>query len=496
MRRAPLVAAACLLQACTLGPDYSRPPVELPARHHGEAVSATPAGERTLADTEWSAIFNDPTLTRLVTQALDRNFDLRIATERILQARALYFRTRADQYPTADASVGGVATRASRAGAAGDAPPGADREVTYVEAGIGAGWEIDVWGRLRRLTEAARADYAATVEARHAVLTTLVGDVIEGYLALRALDLALDIATRTSEVAADSLRLTETRYARGVGTALDVRQAAQLAHTARGRLAGLERERAQAENALRLLLGEHPGEVPRGMPLESLQGPTEIPAGLPSVLLERRPDIRRAEQELIAANARIGAAKAAYFPRISLTGFLGVQSRALGDLLSGPAGTWTAAGTALAPIFDGGRRKANVRYAEAVQRELVVNYQRVIYGALREVADALAAVRRTEEERGEQALLVEALRDTARLSTQRYEGGIDTYLQVLDARRQLFEGELQLARLRQRELASVVQLYRALGGGWSASDAGDGSTTDATVPPPARSGSGEGEQSW
>jgi multidrug efflux system outer membrane protein len=300
------------------------------------------------------------------------------------------------------------------------------------------------------------------------VVTTLIGDVMETYLALRALDLELDIARRTGEVAAEGLRLTRSRQERGIATALDVRQAEQLLHIARGEIASAERAIAQTENALSLLLGRHPGEIARGRSLEALSAPAAVPAGLPSMLLERRPDIRQAEQELIAANAQIGAARAEYFPRISLTGFLGVQSRSLSDLLTGGAGLWSAGLGAAAPIFNAGRTGANVRFAEAVQRELVVNYQRTIYTALREVADALAGYRKTVEQRAEQERLVEALDASVRLSMQRYEGGIDSYLQVLDARRGLFQGELQLARLRQQELASIVQLYRALGGGWDA----------------------------
>src|SRR5690606_3616957 len=219
-------------------------------------------------------------------------------------------------------------------------------------------------------------------------------------------------------------------------------------------------------NLLSLLLGQVPGDIPRGFDLEALHAPPSVPAGLPSMLLTRRPDIRQAEQELIAANARIGVARAEYFPRISLTGFLGVESRSLSDLLTASAGTWSIGVGAVAPIFNAGRTGANVAFAEAVQRELVVNYQRTIYSALREVSDALARYRKTNEQRAEQERLVEALRASVQLSTQRYEGGIDNYLQVLDAQRNLFQGELDLVQLRQQELAAIVQLYRALGGGW------------------------------
>ena len=464
MRRLVFVFSALLLSACTMGRDYTRPAIETPAQYRG--ADAGPQAE-SLATLKWPELFQDPVLTRLVTTALEQNFDLRVAAERVLQARALYRFQRADQFPTVDASANLVAARASRTGANRAIPPNADTDVTYTEVGFSLGWEIDIWGRLRRLTEAARAQYLATEAAQYGILTTVVADVIQTYLELRALDLELQIAHRTRDVATDGLRLTEARESSGVATALDVQQAAQLLHTALGSIAGIERDIALTENALSLLLGRYPDEIPRGHPLESLRIPSAVPAGLPSALLQRRPDIRQAEQELIAANARIGAARAEYFPRISLTGFFGAQSRALSALLSGPAGVWSASAGAAVPIFNAGRTSANVRVAEAVQRELVVNYQRTIYTAFREVSDALAGHRKTAEQRVEQERLVAALHASTRLSLQRYQGGVDNYLQVLDAQRNLFQGELELARLRQRELATVVQLYRALGGGWS-----------------------------
>ena len=460
------LTAAVVASSCTLGPDYKRPVVETPSAYRGADPGAS-SGAESLADVKWFDLFQDATLTQLVTSALAQNFDLRIAAERVLQARAIVRITRADQFPTVDGSVDVVGTRISQVGANRAIPPGVDPDVAYTEAGFSLGWELDVWGRLRRLSESARAQYFATEEARRGIVTTLVGDVTETYLALRALDLELEIARRTHDVAIDNLRLTEARRDRGVGTNLDVRQAEQLLYTASGQIASTEREVAQTENAVSLLVGQLPGDVPRGLALEAFQAPPTVPAGLPSALLERRPDIRQAEQELVAANALIGAAKAEYFPRISLTGFLGVQSRALSDLLTGPARVWSASAGAGVPIFNAGRTGANVRLAEAVQRELIVNYQRAIYTAFREVSDSLAGHRKTSEQRVQQERLVEALRASSRLSTQRYEGGVDNYLQVLDAQRNLFQGELDLARLRQQELATIVQLYRALGGGWS-----------------------------
>ncbi len=463
---APVFMASILLASCTLGPDYKRPVIPTPPAHRGATEQAS---TQSLADLKWFEVFHDDTLTKLVSTSLEQNFELRIAAERVLQARAILGITRSDQWPSVDASGSLNAARSSQRGAIGGVPEGADTDVSYTQAGFSLGWELDVWGRLRRLSEAARAQYLATEEARRGVITTLVADVSSTYLALRAFDHELEIARRTRDVANDNLRLTEARRARGVASGLDVRQAEQLLFTATGQIASLERDIAQAENALSLLLGQVPGDVPRGRALEAFQAPPSVPAGLPSALLERRPDIRQAEQELIAANAQIGAARAEYFPRISLTGFLGGQSRALLDLLSAPARLATASIGATAPIFNRGRTRGNVQLAEAVQREALVNYQRVIYTAFRDVSDSLAAYTKTGEQRAQQERLVDALRESARLSTQRYEGGLDSYLPVLDAQRNLFQGELDLARLRQQELASIVQIYRALGGGWTAS---------------------------
>ena len=463
LRVISLLLAAASLASCTVGPNYARPVVEAPPVHRGAAA----AGPESLADLKWFDLFRDDQLTALVTTSLKQNFELRIAAERVLQARAAYGITRSERFPAIDGAADLSAVRSPTAGATRGIPAGADTSASYVQAGFSLGWELDVWGRLRRLNEAARAQYLATEEARRGVITTLVADVTETYLSLRGLDLELEIARRTRDVATDSLRLTDVRRKGGVASGLDVRQAEQLLYTATTQIASLEREVTQAENALSLLLGQAPGEVPRGRPLEAFEAPPAVPAGLPSALLERRPDIRQAEQELVAANARIGAAKAEYFPRISLTGFFGVQSRALSDLLTGPARLATASVGATAPIFNAGRTRANVQLAEAVQRELLVNYQRVIYTALRDVADSLAAHTKTREQRAEQERLIDTLRAATQLSTDRYQGGLDSYLPVLDAQRNLFQGELELARLRQRELASIVQLYRALGGGWS-----------------------------
>ena len=450
--------------ACTLGRNYQRPDVQAPATYRSALSPATAAS---LADVQWFDLFRDDALTGLVKTALQQNFELRIAAQRVLQARAAYGITRAGQWPALDASADLITARSSKVGATPGIPAGADTDVSYVQAGFSFGWELDVWGRLRRLNEAARAQYLSTEEARRGVVTTLVADVTQTYLALRALDHELEIAKSTRDAANDALRLVEARRTSGVASGLDVRQAEQLLYTATGQIASIEREIVLAENALSLLLGRVPGDIPRGQPLDAMQAPPTIPAGLPSSLLERRPDIRQAEQELIAANAQIGAAKADYFPRISLTGFFGAQSRQLTDLLSGPAVLANAGVGAAVPVFNAGRTRNHVRLAEAVHGEALVNYQRAIYTAFRDVSDGLAGYWKTNEQRVEQEHLVETLAASAQLATQRYQGGLDSFLPVLDAQRNLFQGQLDLARLRQQELGSLVQLYRALGGGWT-----------------------------
>ena len=463
------LVAALTLSSCAVGPNYKRPVVRVPSEFRGAgAPPASPSGtdSRSLADEKWFDLFDDEVLKQLVSSALEQNFDLRIASERVLQARAQLGITRSDLFPAIDADAQFVANRGSSAGAIPFIPKGANLDVSYTQVGFTLGWELDVWGRLRRLKESARAQYLATEEARHGVMTTLISDVTSAYFALRELDLELEIARKTRTIAEDSIRLTQLRHNQGVATALDVRQAEQFLYTAAARIASIERAISQTENALSLLLGGSPGGVARGKALEDFEAP-QVPPGLPSALLERRPDIREAERTLIAANALIGAARAQYFPRITLTGFLGGQSRALSDLFTGPARFWNFTPGVTLPIFNAGRIRNNVRFTQAQQREALIRYEQSIQNAFREVSDSLIGYRKTVEQRRQQELLVEALRETEHLSTLRYRGGLDSYLQVLDAERNLFEGDLTLARLRLQEIDAIVQLYRALGGGWS-----------------------------
>lgn len=463
-----LLLSTLLLSACAVGPNYKRPVVQVPSQFRGVSNPDQPSASDSLADLTWFDLFQDDALKQLVTTALERNFDLRIAAERVLQARGQLGIERSSQFPTLDAEGQFNVSRISRVGQF-KLPPGPSfiSDVSYTQTGFRLSWELDLWGRLRRLTEAARAEYVASEEGRRGVVTTLVSDVMTNYFKLRELDLELGIAIKNRDAAQDNLRLTGLRRDRGVATGLDVRQAEQFLYTATAQIASAERSIGQTENALSLLLGRSPEDIQRGKALEDFKVPPQVPAGLPSSLLERRPDIRRAEQILVAANARIGAARAEFFPRIDLTGFLGAQSRALSSILTGQARSQSIVPGVTLPIFNAGRIRSNVRVTEAQQREALVNYEKTIHTALREVSDALIGQRKTAEQRAQQELLVVALRETQRLASIRYSGGLDSYLQVLDADRNLFQGELALARLRQEELIAIVELYRALGGGWN-----------------------------
>ncbi len=454
-----------LLTGCAIGPNYKRPAVQTPAQYR-QPVQVTSSDKASLADLQWAAIFQDETITALVKSALAQSNDLEAATQRVLEARAQLGITRSQLAPQISASGGFTAARTSSIGSFNFVPPGSNLAVSYTQAGFNLSWELDIWGRLRRLTEAARAQYLAQDEARHAVMASLIADVITTYLTLRELDLELDIGHKTRDIAENGLKLTNLRKDRGVATGLDVRQAEQLLYTATAQIAATERALAETENQLNVLLGRNPGDIPRGKPLIEFTTPATLPAGLPSDLLERRPDVRQAEQSLIAANAQIGAARALFFPQITLTGLLGLQSRALGNLFTGPGRNDSIAPVGLLPIFNGGQLRNNLRLTEAQQREVLASYRKTIQTAFQEVSTALADFEKSREQRSQEELLVKALQDTDRLSNLRYKGGLDSYLQVLDAERNRFSGELSLAQLRKNELLSEVQLYRALGGGW------------------------------
>jgi len=460
------VVVVSVLGGCMVGPDYQRPALPSPAVFRGTAEPTVPPAPMSLGDLQWFEVFKDDQLQALLRTALVANYDLRDAVARVNEARANLGITRSEQFPNIAASADITTVRASRNGLT-PIPAGASRERTVGSVLLNLlSFEVDVWGRLRRATEAARAEVLAAEDTRQAVLTTLVSDVATAYFALLELDRELEIAQRTLALRQQSLRLIEVRQQGGVANLLEVRQAEQLVYSAAQVIPDIERLIEQTENQLRLLLGQPPDDVPRGNPLTAQAQPPVVPPGLPSSLLERRPDLRAAEQTLIAANANIGVAKAAYFPTISLTGLLGYESNQLSSLFKGASSTWQFVPQVTQPIFTAGRITSQVRLAEAQQQRALIQYEKAIQTAFREVSDALVQYRRVKEIRTQQALLVTTLQDRSQLAYMRYRGGVDTLLNALDADRDLFNAELSLTQTERNELFALVQLYKALGGGW------------------------------
>jgi multidrug efflux system outer membrane protein len=446
---------------CAVGPNYKKPTVNTPGVYRGlTPEEAARSDVKSFADEKWWDVFQDEQLKDLIRTALQQNYDLRLAATRILQARAQLGITRADQFPTISGQAGAVNERIPQQKGLPVI------ETSAAQVGLGLDWELDFWGRFRRATEAARANLVATEWARREIITELVANVSGAYFRLRALDLQLEISRRTLATRQDSLRLTQLLAQGGATSMLDVRQAEQLVFTAGSEVPSLEQQIEQQENLISILLGNNPGSIPRGRKLTEQERPPTVPAGLPSSLLERRADIRQTEELLIAANAQIGVARAAYFPQIALTASSGYQSSALTSLFSGPAGMWNF-GTALAqPIFTAGRLRSNVRLAEAQREQALLFYQQTIQGAFRDVSDALIAYRKTQEFREQQQLLVDSAKDATRLSQMRYSGGVASYLEVLTNDTNYFSGELGLVQAQLDELLAFVQLYKSLGGGW------------------------------
>ncbi len=461
------VLATGLMAGCTVGPHYRRPAVETPQTFRTPTPLQAPEAA-SLADLKWWDVFRDEKLQELIRAALVENYDLRDAVTRVEAARANLGITRSNQFPNL-AAGGEVSTiRNSRNGQLplpASFAPSQNRTFGGTTLNL-LSFELDIWGRLRRATEAARANLLGAEENRKAVVTTLVSDVATEYFSLRELDSELEISQRTLAVRQESLNLIKSRQAGGVATLLDLRQAEQLVYTAAATIPTLRQQVEQTENQISLLLGKNPGAVIRGQSLTEQELPPDVPTGLPSALLERRPDIRAAEQNLIAANAEIGVAKAAYFPQLSLTGFLGGQSTQLSSLFSGPNGVWNFTPQVTQPIFTAGRIRSNVRLAEALRQSALVQYEKAVQTGFTEVSNALIAHQRVRESREQQELLVAALQDRTRLAYVRYRGGVDTLLNALDADRDQFQAELSLTQIRRNELLSVVQLYKALGGGW------------------------------
>ena len=463
MRRRALVSAVLLLAGCAVGPDYKRPELQIPPEFRAQPPDV-PASEKSIADLAWWEVFQDEVLQELLRTALAANYDLRIATARVLDARAQVTINRSFQFPDVTGNASAAYTRIF-----GDRTPFQSKSTFSPVGTLDLAWELDLWGRLRRATESARDELLASEDARRFVMTTLISDVATAYFLLRELDLELEISRRTLTSRQGSLKLVQLRYQGGVAALIDVRQAEVLLYTASETIPDVERRIEQTENLISLLLGRNPGPVLRGRSTaETLAlAPPSVPPGLPSSLLERRPDVRQAEYQLAAATARIGVAKADYFPRVLLTGSAGAGGINIDGRWFGPQGLFAIAPSLTLPIFNMGRIGAGVDSAEAQALGALISYEQTVQGAFREVADALIEHQKRREFRIQQGLLVDSLRDAARLADIRYRGGVTSYLEVLDTERQLFDAELEQARAQRDELVALVRLYRALGGGWS-----------------------------
>ena len=493
MRKLSALFIVALLTGCTVGPNYRRPKVNVPEAYRGvpaleaaqpqqapaqqtathsetashsgsQATDQAPRdsqlAEPSFGDQKWWEVFQDPQLQQLIRTALEQNYDVRIAATRILEAQAQLGITHADQLPTISADTSATNQRSPRTKAL------PEQETNATSIGASFAWDLDFWGKYRRATEAARANLLATEWARRAVISALVSNVGASYFELRALDVQLEISQRTLASRKESLELTRTLADGGVGTMLDVRQAEQLVAVAAESIPDLERRIHQQENFISTLLGNNPGPIARGKKLTEQPHLPQVPAGIPSRLLERRPDIRAVEAQLMAANAQIGVAKAAYFPQITLTADTGFQSSALTSLFTKPAGFWNFGGSLVQPIFAGGKIKSGVRLSEARQKEMVLTYQQTIQQAFRGVSDSLVAYQKNREYRQRQEELVLAANDAAQLSELRYRGGATSYLEVLTNETNAFNAELGLAQAQLNELVSLVEIYRNLGGGW------------------------------
>ncbi len=458
--RSLAIARWCMLlviaSACTVGPNYKRPAVATPDQFYNAApVNPGAAADTTsLGDEKWFTVFGDPELQTLVRTALEKSFDVRIAASRILQAQEQVGITRAGEFPAVTAGPGFSSQKL----------PGI--AITYFQLQALVSWTPDFWGRYRRATEAARATETAAEWNRREILSTVVESVAVAYFQMRELDAELDLSKQTLASRRESLALTQTLLNGGATGLLDVRQAEQLVEEAAEAIPDTERQIGVQEDLISTLIGENPHAIPRGQAFTEQQVPPEIPIGLPSRLLERRPDIRAVEQRLAAATANIGVARAQLFPSLPLTGGAGTQSANFARLFSGPGAGWTLSASLTQPIFNAGALRSNVRLTEAQQQELVLTYEQTIQAAFRQVSDALIAYRKYREFREHQEKLTAAAEDAARLSDMRYRGGASSYLEVLTSQTNYFAAQLNLSRARLNERLTLVQLYAALGGGW------------------------------
>ena len=461
---AALAALAFTAAGCTVGPNYERPKLEPPVQHRGAPAAAA---AESVADLEWWQLYQDAALQAVIREGIANNLDLRVASARVVEARALAGVAKSYLYPEVGAGFGTTQQQQSRVGD----PKLSEEQVpdrTYSNWALtgSLSWEIDLFGRLRRNREAAFAQYIASEEGRKALLVTLVGDIASTYFYLRELDLSLEIARRTVAINDDTVLYYTRRLQGGVSNRLEVDQAKANRAITAAAIPELERQVVIAENALSVLLGRAPGAVARWKPIAENEVPPQVPSGLPAQLLERRPDVRQAEQLLVAANANIGVAKALFYPTISLTGSLGTVSSSLSDFLTADSVVWSFGAGLFQPIFNGGRIKRNYEATVARYDQALAQYQRSALNAYREVADALVTIQKLAERRAELTPGVEALRDATQLARSRYDAGLSSYLEVLIADQALFNQELVLAQVRGSQLRAVTQLYRALGGGW------------------------------
>ncbi|HTV55643.1 MAG TPA: efflux transporter outer membrane subunit [Terriglobia bacterium] len=465
-RRYPLflvVAACTLLGGCMMGPNYQRPKVNTPPNYRGPVSPPPPqTSTASLGNEKWWTVFHDPVLQQLVRTALQQNYDVRIAASRILQAQAQLHITRSNEFPTVEASANLLSERSPKINSFFPT-----YELHTFELDPGVIWNLDFWGKYRRQTEAARDNLLETVWGRRAVMTSVVASVATAYFQLRELDSALAISQRTLTSRRDSLHLTEVLAKYGSASLLDLRQSQELVDTAAEAIPQYEQQIEQQEDSIRDLLGENPGPIPRGLPLTQEPAPPTVPAGLPSELLDRRPDIREAEANLMAANADIGVAKADFFPNISLTAIGGLESYALDRFFSfAQAGMWNATGSATQTIFQAGALRAGLELSQSQEQQMLLSYEQTIKTALQQVSDALIAYQKDREFLKQQQALTNAAADADRLSYFLYRHGGVSYLQVLTSETNYFTGELNLAQAQLSVRLALVQLYNALGGGW------------------------------
>jgi multidrug efflux system outer membrane protein len=450
------------IAGCTVGPNYKRPTYPAPPAFRGaDDASVTSDAQNSLGDEQWSQVFRQPELQALIRTALTNNYDVRIAAERVLEQQAQVKITRSQQFP--QITGGGTAIGATLPGGLGSGIPNPLVEGSF---SLSAAWTPDFWGLYRRQTEAARAQLLAQSWAQRAVRLSLVQQVVTTYLQLRALDRQLDITRQTLKVREDSVDLTRTLESGGSVPLSDLRQAEQLYYTASSEVPQLEEQIQQQENALNLLLGGNPGPVAHTDPKALIPPPQDLPAGIPSQLLERRPDVQQAEQTLVAANAQIGVARAQFFPNLAISGSGGVGGDSLSSIFDPSGKTIYGIGTLTQAIFEGGKLRGQLNLAKATKEEMVLNYQKTIAGAFRDVSNALVALNKQKAYREQQEKLVEAAQDSTRLARLRYQGGSTSYLEVLTTDSNLYSAQLTLVTAQQGEALTLVQLYSALGGGW------------------------------